>query len=150
MSKFVKLHYSVSINAPKEKVWKVLWDDETYRQWTKPFDPGSHAISDWQKGSKIHFLTSEKDGMYSIVHDMKPNELMVIKHLGSIQKGVEQPSSEQTKQWEGALEAYKLEETGGITKLSVELDTSESFTSFMDEKFPLAFNTVKQLAEDGL
>lgn len=148
MSKFVKLHYSVSINAPKEKVWKVLWNDETYRQWTKAFDPGSHAISDWQKGSKIQFLTAEKDGMYSVVHDMIPNERMVIKHLGSIKKGVELPSSEETMEWEGALEAYKLEEKNGATELSVEMDTAESFISFMDEKFPQAFETVKKLAED--
>ena len=34
------LHFTVNINAPKEKVWETLWDDATYRQWTAAFHPG--------------------------------------------------------------------------------------------------------------
>ena len=147
MATLTKLSYSVSINAPRERVWKVLWTDETYRKWTSVFSAGSHAVSDWKKGSRVQFLTEEKDGMYSVIHDLVPNELMVFKHLGMIEKGVEQPSSEQTKAWEGSLESYRLEAEGGATRLTVEVDTVESFITFMNEAFPKALEAVKQLAE---
>ena len=39
-----KLEYTISINAPKEKVWHSLWDDENYESWTKAFCDGSYAI----------------------------------------------------------------------------------------------------------
>ena len=35
--------FKTAIDAPKEKVWDVLWNDETYRQWTTPFSEGSYA-----------------------------------------------------------------------------------------------------------
>ncbi|MDX5346119.1 MAG: SRPBCC domain-containing protein, partial [Hymenobacteraceae bacterium] len=79
-----KLQYSVDINAPKEKVWEVLWNDETYRKWTSVFSEGSSAETDWQEGSKIHFLNGEGGGMYSVVAKNQPNEYMSIKHLGEV------------------------------------------------------------------
>ena len=47
-----KLHYDIAINATPEKVWKVLWTDQTYREWTSAFSEGSHAKTDWKEGSK--------------------------------------------------------------------------------------------------
>lgn len=32
-----KLIFNTEIKASKEKIWKVLWDDETYRKWTSAF-----------------------------------------------------------------------------------------------------------------
>ena len=40
-----KLHFSVNINASKEKVWQTLWDDTTYRKWTSAFSETSYAVS---------------------------------------------------------------------------------------------------------
>lgn len=39
-----KLHFEVHINAPKEKVWNMMLEDATYRQWTEVFMPGSYSI----------------------------------------------------------------------------------------------------------
>ncbi|SKB56451.1 hypothetical protein SAMN05660903_01467 [Salegentibacter salinarum] len=35
-----------TINASREKVWEVLWSDDTYPKWTAPFSEGSRAESD--------------------------------------------------------------------------------------------------------
>ena len=43
-----KLQFSIEINAPKEKVWDTLWQDENYRKWTSVFMEGSFAESDWK------------------------------------------------------------------------------------------------------
>ncbi|WP_427872212.1 hypothetical protein [Flavobacterium sp. MMS24-S5] len=51
-----KLVFNIDIKAPKEKIWKVLWDDETYRKWTSVFAEGSYAESTWNEGDKIYFL----------------------------------------------------------------------------------------------
>lgn len=60
-----KLNFAVSINAPAEKVWKVLFDDATYRNWTSVFAPGSYAETDWKEGSKALFSDGKGSGMVS-------------------------------------------------------------------------------------
>jgi len=54
------LHIEIDINATKEKVWDILWNDATYTQWTSIFCEGSHAVSDWKEGSKILFWMKKK------------------------------------------------------------------------------------------
>ena len=34
-----KLHYSIVIDAPKEKVWHAMLDDKQYREWTTGIQP---------------------------------------------------------------------------------------------------------------
>ena len=51
------LEFKIEINAPKEKVWDILWNDATYKQWTSVFCEGNYVVSDWKEGSKIHFLS---------------------------------------------------------------------------------------------
>ena len=33
--------FKATINAPRERVWEILWGDETYPQWTSAFAEGS-------------------------------------------------------------------------------------------------------------
>lgn len=147
MGTLIDLTFSITINASKEKAWQALWSNENYPKWTSIFHPGSYAETDWKKGSKVLFLTPEKDGMFSVIDQMITNELMVFKHLGVVEKGVEQPSSEKTKEWEGALESYALSEQNGTTKLSVTLQTSKEYEQYFNEAFPKALEVVKQIAE---
>lgn len=65
-----KMHFSITINAPKAKVWSTMLDDATCRVWTEAFTSGSHYVGDWSKGSKILFLgpdpiTGKPGGMVS-------------------------------------------------------------------------------------
>ena len=54
-----KLHFSIVIKAPKEKVWDTMLNEDSYRVWTEVFMPGSHYVGDWNKGSKILLLAPE-------------------------------------------------------------------------------------------
>ena len=138
-----KLKFSVSINAPKEKVWSTLWDDNTYRQWTAAFMEGSYAESDWNEGSSILFLSRGGDGMFAVIEKKIPNEQMSFKHMGEIKNGVQEP-----KEWAGATENYYLSESNGITELKVEMDTSGGeMENYFKETFPKALDKVKQIAE---
>jgi hypothetical protein len=142
-----KRQFSIRVNAPSQKVWNVLWNDETYRKWTRVFSEGSYAVTDWKEGSKVQFLTPEGNGMYSTIVKNIPNQFMSIKHLGEIKNGVEQPADAKTEQWSGVLENYTLKEAGGTTELTVEMDMTKEFESFFAEVFPKALAIVKELAE---
>jgi len=136
------LKFTETIKASKTKVWETLWNDDTYKQWTAPFMEGSYAESDWKEGSKILFLSPGGNGMFSIIEKKIPNEQMTFKHLGEIKNGVEE-----AKNWEGAKEAYHLEEKNGVTQLDVEMDAVGEFEDYFSKTFPVALNKVKEIAE---
>lgn len=142
-----KISFSTSINAPKEKVWDILWQDENYRAWTSAFSEGSYAASDWNEGSKIQFLDGKGSGMYSTIEKKIPNELMSFRHIGEVKDGVEQPLDEKTKSWSGGRETYKLEGSGDKTALTVELDVVDDFLDYLSKTFPKALQNVKDMAE---
>lgn len=143
-----KLNFSVSINAPKEKVWKTLWDDDTYRKWTSVFNPESHAETDWKEGSKVLFLDDKGSGMVSKVAANRPNEFMSFQHLGEVHNGVEDTESDKVKAWAGSMENYTLKETGGGTELLVEMDINEEYKEMFSNMFPKALEQVKLLSEN--
>lgn len=141
------MEFRTEIAAPKERVWQVLWQDKTYRQWTRVFSEGSHAVSDWKEGSRVLFLGPEGSGMYSRIEKMVPNEKMFFTHLGEVKEGKEQPGTPITKAWAGAQENYSLQEQGGSTVLQVSIDMAESHVDFFKETFPKALEQVKVIAE---
>ncbi len=142
-----QIKFSTKINAKREAVWKVLWGDETYRQWTKPFSEESHAKSDWQEGSRAEFLDGNNCGMYSLIEQMIENEFMSFKHLGSIKDGTDIPFEGEMASWANTHEDYSLSEENGVTKLTAEMDVGEEFKDFMNEKMPVALAKVKELSE---
>lgn len=143
-----KIKFSTSINAPKEKVWKTLWNDDTYQKWTSVFSEGSKAVTDWKEGSKVHFLDAKNDGMYSMIDKCVENEVVNFKHIGVIKSGVEQPLDDATKNWSGSSENYALNELNGITTLNVEMDIVPDYQDFFNKTFPLALDLVKKLSEE--
>lgn len=143
-----KGNFSVRINAPKEKVWDILWNDESYRKWTSVFQEGSHAVTDWKEGSKVLFLSGDGNGMYSTVARNIPYELMSFKHRGEVKNGVEEPLDEKTKLWSGAMENYTLNEVDGGTELVTEMDIIEEYEDYFNGTFPKALAKVKELAEN--
>lgn len=143
-----KLKFDVILDATPMKVWDVLWNDASYREWTSVFSEGSHVQTDWQEGSKALFLDGSGHGMVSQIHINKPNELMSFKHLGNYMNGVEDTSSAEVQKWSGALETYKLTPVDGDrTKLEVELDMNDEFKDYFMGVWPKAFEKIKALSE---
>jgi len=143
-----KFNYKIEINAPRQKVWAVLLEDKTYREWVSVFYEGSYAVSDWNEGSKILFLGPNESGMFSVIQKKIPNEFISFKHLGMMKEGKEQPMDEETKHWSGATENYALSENNGLTTLSLEMDMSENDLPFFAEAFEKGFAIIKKLAEN--
>ncbi|AEH61163.1 Activator of Hsp90 ATPase 1 family protein [Methanosalsum zhilinae DSM 4017] len=146
-----KLYYSIVIDAPKEKVWDTMIDIDSYRLWTEVFSPGSHYVGDWSKGSKILFGSNETgsmSGMVSQIKEYEPYEYISIKHIGFLQDGKEDTSSELVKEWSGALENYTFKEKDGRTELLVDIDVLSEEHEDMAQKWPEALQKLKQLAEN--
>ncbi len=142
-----KQEFKIDINAPREKVWNVLWGEETYPKWTAPFAEGSRAETDWKKGSKVLFTDGKGSGMVSRIEENVPNEFMSILHLGEVKDGVEDTESEKVKQWAGAHENYTLKGTNGKTELIVHMDITEEFAEMFNNIWPKALAKVKDIAE---
>ncbi|SDF50911.1 SRPBCC domain-containing protein [Chitinophaga filiformis] len=143
-----KHEFKITINGPREKVWKVLWDDASYRKWTSVFAPGSCAKTDWKKGSEIQFLDEKNDGMISRVEENIPNEFMSIEHLGYVKNGVEDRESEEVKKWAGAHENYTLKSANGQTVLVVDMDIVDEYKDYFTNTWPKALEKVKELSEE--
>ena len=143
-----KINFKTVINASPEKVWKVLWTDDTYRKWTSAFSEGSYAETDWKKGSKVLFLDGKGRGMVSRIADNKPNEYMSIEHLGEVTGGVEDTTSEKVKEWAGAHENYTLKKVNGKTELTIDMDITEDFKEMFSKMWPVALDNVKRLSEN--
>jgi uncharacterized protein YndB with AHSA1/START domain len=147
------LHYTIDINAPKEKVWHVMLEPETYTEWTGPFYPGSYYEGSWDKGSKIKFVAEDDgkvSGMFSQIVENIPYEYVSIEHLGEIIDGQEDTSSKSAKQWVGSHENYRFTEKDGKTTLDVELtgsNVSDEMTKMLEGMWPQALEKLKEICE---
>jgi hypothetical protein len=147
-----KIHYSIEINAPKEKVWHAMLDDHTYRAWTKAFSPGGYFKGDWSQGSKIIFLgpdpqTGEEGGMVSQVVENRPYEYLSLKHNGIIQNGVEDTTSDEARKWTPAFENYTFTEKDGKTEVQVDMETADELVAEFDKMWPEGLKNLKEIAE---
>lgn len=142
-----KLTFSIDLNAPKEKVWYSLWDEENYEDWTSAFCEGSFTISDWHEGSKIYFLDPNGNGMNSKITIKKPFETMLFSHYGEIKHFKELPITEETQAWSGSEERYDLTENNGITTVKATVDVVEKYLDYFNDIFPKALAKLKAIAE---
>lgn len=151
-----KLHFSTKINAPVEKVWHTMLDPETYKEWTKAFSPNPEGSGyfkgSWEKDSKILFIgtdpeTGEEGGMVSRIVENRPNEFISIEHVGILQNGVEDTTSEEARKWTPAFENYTFKEESGVTEVLVDTDTADEMTEEFEKAWPAALEKLKEIAE---
>jgi uncharacterized protein YndB with AHSA1/START domain len=142
------LTYETTIQATPSAVWHALWSLDNYSKWTAPFTEGSKAeTDDWKEGTKVLFTDGKGSGMVSTVAVNKPNAFMSFKHIGMVKDGVEDTESEEVKKWAPSTENYTLAEAGTATTLRVDLQVMAEWKAYMEEKWPLALDVLKKLAE---
>lgn len=140
-----RLNFSIDIRAEKTTIWKALWNESSYREWAGVFFEGSYAVTnDWEEGSKVHFLSPDESGIYSIIEKHIPNNIIQFKHIGKVVGGKEQPIDDETKKWSGATETYTLTEGKDAITLEVEIDVLNEHLEFMTDTFPLALKKIKE------
>lgn len=149
-----KLQFKVSINAPVTSIYDIMLgisSKSTYEQWTLLFNPTSTYEGGWDKGNKILFVgvdeKGEKGGMVSRIAENIPNRFVSIQHYGLLKGDMEITEGPEVEKWATGFENYTFEENNGTTTVTVDLDTTEDFVSFMKETFPKALDKLKEICE---
>jgi uncharacterized protein YndB with AHSA1/START domain len=142
-----KLNFSIEINASPERVWDILWGDTTYTKWSSAFTEGSYAVTDWNEGSPVSFMSPQGDGLSSVIEKNVLNRKMTFRHLGMTKNGQLIPPDKDAEDWSGARETYTLTPKGEGTLLELELDTTDADEGYFNKTFPVAFSNIKRLAE---
>lgn len=139
-----RLEFSVEIKASKEKVWDILWNDESYRVWTASFIPGSYYEGEIIQGNNIRFLSPGQHCLFAVVEKVIPFQSIHFMHFGLVLDGVSQDKTFQ----DDSIEYYDLLEIESGTKLTVKINTEDEYITYFSNSFPKALNVVKQLAEE--
>ena len=149
-----KLQFKVIIDAPVTKVYDFMLginSKSTYEQWTSLFNPTSTYEGSWDKGNKILFIgideKGEKGGMVSEIFDNIHNRFISIRHYGLLQANAEITDGPEVEKWANGFENYTFEENNEITKVTVDLDTTEDFVDYMNQTYPKALDKLKELCE---
>lgn len=147
-----KFQISISINAPKEKVWHTMLDEDSYREWAAAFQEGSYYDGNWEKGSKIKFVgpdpqTGNTDGMVAEVVENRPYEFVSVQHIALYGNGVEDSTSDEAKKWVPSYENYTFTEEDGITEVLVEIDMIEEHIPMFEKMWTRALAQLKEIAE---
>jgi hypothetical protein len=85
--------------------------------------------------------------MVAEIAEHRPGEFVSIRHLGVIQDGVEDTTSEAIKAWAPCYENYTFIDEGGGTRLKVDSDVFGDYEAFMAETWPRALARLKAVCE---
>ena len=85
--------------------------------------------------------------MVSRIAENKLYEYISIEHLGMINDGVEDTTSEEVKKWTPAFENYTIKEKNGKTDVLVDMDINAEYKEMFERMWPIALQKLKELAE---
>lgn len=141
------VEFQITIKASPEKIWKVLWNNDTYTEWTSPFMPNSRVEAEWKVGAIVKFLGPDENGMLSKIVKYNPYKEIFFTHQGVVNKGMEDTNSAGAKEWQGAVENYTFIENNGVTELKIKADIIEKYITSFNKAWPKALSIVKELSE---
>ncbi len=85
--------------------------------------------------------------MVSRIKENRKHDYISIEHLGVVQDGVEDTTSEAVKQWAGSFENYTFKEKNGSTEVLVDMDINDDFKEMFEGMWPKALQKLKELSE---
>lgn len=141
----VELNYTIKINATKRKIWAVLWEDQTFREWANLIDEGTYMKGELKEGGEVEFISSVNGyGVTSFVERLIPEEFVRLKHLADTQ---EYGSDHREKEWTGGSESYRLSEVEGLTELTLIMDVPDDLENYFSTVYPSVLSSIKALSE---
>jgi uncharacterized protein YndB with AHSA1/START domain len=143
----MKQHFDILIHAPRQQVWATMLEAPTYEQWTSAFCEGSHFKGSWDEGATIRFFDPAGNGMVSEIAEHRPAEYVSIRHLGFIENGKEDTTSDAVRAWAPCYENYTFMDEAGGTRLNVVIDTFTGYEEMMANTWPPALQALKALCE---
>jgi hypothetical protein len=147
--KFKKTNKSTAKNVFETMLG--LKNINTYEQWTFEFNPTSTYEGHWEKGAKMYFVGTDKDGkrggMVSEIADLVPSKFVSIRHYGMLDGEKEITQGPDVEKWAGSMENYSFKENNGVTTVTVEMDTAEDYSDYFNTTWPKALDKLKNLTE---
>lgn len=146
-----RLEFKIEINAPVAVVFKMMFDAETYKQWTAVFSSSSDYEGKWQQGERIMFTCFNKEGkregMIGIVEEYVENRFVSVRYIGVLDGESEISEGDAIQPFIGNYENYYFETLGSGTGVKVEVDVDDTFKSYMLETYPQALDRLKAISE---
>ncbi len=140
--------FSIEIKASKERVWRTLWDDKTFRDWANNIDEGMYLAGELKEGAEVQFVSPIGGyGVTSLVEKLSPGVSVSFRHMMDTEK---HGAQERENEWSGGIETYALTENEGVTTLTLTLDVPPEQEETMKDRLPKALARVKELAEGGV
>jgi hypothetical protein len=140
-----KMQFTVDIHASKEKVWSVLWEDKTFREWSNLIDEGTFMRGEMVEGGTIQFISGNSGyGVTSLIEKLIPYEFVLLRHTADTQDNGE---NHRDQEWTGGGESYRVIEKGDVTELRVEFDVPLEQEETFQRVYPEALARIKVLAE---
>lgn len=140
------MRFTTQIKAQKKRVWQVLWEDATFRDWASLIDEGMHLLGEMKEGNEVQFISSVSGyGVTSLIEKLVPNEYVLFRQMADTQNEGE---ALREKEWTGGAESYTLEETNGITTVTIESDVPDNLVETFEICYPKALERIKHLAEN--
>lgn len=139
------MQFSITIRASRAKVWDVLWQDATFREWAGLIDPGTYMSGELKQGSEVQFISAENGyGVTSKVEKLVPHEYLLFLHKADTQ---DTGKLAREDEWTGGSESYTLKEQDGQTTLTTAIDVPPELADYFTANYPKALERVKALAE---
>lgn len=143
-----KLEFKIDIAASKQKVWDVMFNPKTYKEWVNAGWAGAYYEGDWKQGENLKFLSPGQGGTMATLVEHRPYEFILANHIAVIDSnGKEDYNSEVAKGWIGTTEAYSFAEKNGKTKLKVEINTNPEWEKMFADGWPNALAKLKEICE---
>lgn len=143
-----KYKYETTIKASPAKVWKVLTEREYFQKWSAGFAEGSNFTGKWEVGETITF-TAKDGGTVARIDAYNPPLDLAMTHVEVLDaEGRPSEGGEWAKKWIGSKEIYVLTESGGTTKLEVEMLSDGEFKDMFDKGWTASLDSIKKLAEE--
>lgn len=141
-----KMIFSIKIQAVKERVWKILWEDKTFRQWANCIDEGTYMLGELKEGNEVQFISSVNGyGVTSVIEKLVPKEFILFRHIADTK---EFGKHRREKDWTEGTESHSLVEKDGVTTLTVTFDVPHELEEIFQVRFPKALERIKFLAEE--
>ena len=106
------------------------------------------------RGSEIRFLGSNPDGahggltgMFGVITENRPYEFVLIEYQGQIVNDVDDTTSREARQLIGAREAYSFFEADGVTTVTIDVDTADTYAELFGDLWPKGLAKLRDLAE---
>lgn len=140
--------FSIQIHSTKERVWEVLWNDVTFRNWSGLIDEGTYMKGELKEGEEVEFISAVSGyGVTSFVEKLVPCEYVLFRQMVDTKESGEDVREEE---WTGGTESYALTEHDGVTTLTVTTEVPPSQEDTMRERIPKALERIQELAEANI